>query len=124
MGSKEAQLAIFDGQNFVFNQSSWSVITLYRMVRRYGLAYFRFQAAPKALLKKFKRVYQLQAEGHAFATPEQLLQKLELYDMTQRSMRAEIQVRSISFPPECQVLAANAVYPDSWNQTSTGIRIP
>ena len=28
--------AVYDGQHFVFNQSAWSVVTLYRMLRRYG----------------------------------------------------------------------------------------
>ena len=28
--------AIFNAREFVFNQSTWSAVTLYRMLRRYG----------------------------------------------------------------------------------------
>ena len=32
---------IYDGAQMVFKQSPWSVLTLLRMVRRWGLSYFR-----------------------------------------------------------------------------------
>ena len=32
---------IYDGAQMVFKQSPWSVVTLLRMVRRWGLSYFR-----------------------------------------------------------------------------------
>ena len=35
LGSDGDQVSIWDGQSFVFNQSSWTVVNLYRMVRRY-----------------------------------------------------------------------------------------
>ena len=34
LGSDGDQVTIWDGHSFVFNQSSWSVVNLYRMVRR------------------------------------------------------------------------------------------
>ena len=32
---------IYDGTQIVFKQSAWTVVTLLRMVRRWGLSYFR-----------------------------------------------------------------------------------
>ena len=91
-GSKDDCFAIYDGQQFVFNQSSWKVVTLYRMLRRYGLAYFWFQTAPQSLLQKFSRIYSLQQDGRAFETPEALMHEIDLYDLTQHDMRTETEV--------------------------------
>ena len=34
LGSDGDQVSIWDGHSFVFNQSSWSLVNLYRMIRR------------------------------------------------------------------------------------------
>ena len=33
-----SQVSVWDGREFVFNESSWSLVTLYRMYRRYAPA--------------------------------------------------------------------------------------
>lgn len=33
-----SQVSIWDGREFVFNESSWSLVTLYRMYRRFAPA--------------------------------------------------------------------------------------
>ena len=89
----DAPLALYDGQQFVFNQSSWAVVTLYRMVRRYGLSYYLFKSAPNTMVKRFLQYYQLQAGGFSAKTPQQLLQEVDLYDLTQVTFQDTMQVR-------------------------------
>ena len=52
--------ALFDGRDFVFNQSSWSAVTLLRMGWRYGTAPLRFRAMPLAMFQRFLQIYDLQ----------------------------------------------------------------
>ena len=53
--------AIFDGKHFVFNESAWTVVNLINMVRRYGISYFRLRSGPRSMLRRFVRLYELQA---------------------------------------------------------------
>ena len=34
LGGDSNEVSIWDGQAFVFNESAWSLVTLYRMIRR------------------------------------------------------------------------------------------
>lgn len=99
-GSRESLLAIYNGRHFVFTQSSWTIVTVFRMVVRYGLSLFQFRQAPKDLLSKFLRIYSSQKEGQPFSSPEDLLRKIGLFDLTQRDMRSEIQVTSTCQHPQ------------------------
>lgn len=91
VGSSEDLFSIYDGSRFVFRQSPWSIITLWRMVQRYWLTYFTF-TAPKQMLQKFLCLYDLQRQGVTFDSPEAFLSKLELYDLTQQSMHDYLKV--------------------------------
>ena len=53
--------AIFDGKHFVFNESAWTVVNLINMVRRYGISYFRLRSGPRSMLRRYVRLYELQA---------------------------------------------------------------
>ena len=90
-GSSEELFSIYDGSKFVFRQSTWTLVTLWRMVQRYWLTYFTFQA-PKQMLNKFLRLYDLQSQGRSFDTPEAFLKELGLYELTQQSMHSYLQV--------------------------------
>lgn len=77
--------ALYDGSSFVYNQSSWSAINMARMLLRYGTAPLRFQGKPKAMFDLFKSIYDMQANGTCFDTPEELLKRTQLYNFTQQS---------------------------------------
>ena len=96
-GSSEDVFSIYDGSRFVFQQSTWSVVTLWRMVQRYWLTYFTF-SAPKQMLQKFLRLYDLQRQGITFDTPEAFLSELKLYDLTQQSMHDYLKVTADATP--------------------------
>ena len=94
-GTSEDVFSIWDGSNFVFQSSPWKLISLWRLIHRYYLMYFKFQT-PKYMLNKFLKLYDLQSQGQSFETPEAFLQELDLYSLTQTSMRAHIKVCYVS----------------------------
>ena len=93
-GSTEDSFSIWDGSQFVFQSSPWKLITLWRLIHRYWLMYFQFHT-PKDMLHKFLRLYDLQKKGQSFETPAAFLEELDLYNLTQTSMRAYITVRPL-----------------------------
>ena len=68
-------------------------MTFFRMLRRYGLSYFIFRWGPAEVLKRFEQIYELQGAGKSFESPEEFLEAVGLYNLTQQSLRKEIQVR-------------------------------
>jgi len=56
----DVPFALYDGSQFVLNQSDWTVLTMLRMGMRYGTAPLRFKSVPTAVYNKFKAVYDLQ----------------------------------------------------------------
>ena len=92
-GKADSPFAIHDGHEFVFQQSKWTAVTLWRMVRRYGLSYLWLQMAAKRMLSSFLHIYELQKSGTAFERPEHLMASIGLYNMTQTSMKYENKVR-------------------------------
>jgi Prenylcysteine lyase len=88
---------------FVFNQSTWTAVNLWRMYMRYGTAPLRFQGRPGHMFSKhFLRIYDLQRNGTAFQTPGALLRRVGLFGLTQRSMRQDLAVRALP----CTVFAS------------------
>ncbi|CAL5225135.1 g7913 [Coccomyxa viridis] len=108
LGSDGDQVSIWDGHSFVFNQSSWTLVNLYRMVRRYGLSYFYMRSAPSEMLKRYKRLYDIQAEGRAFDTPEELLGAVDLYNLTQQTFR-DVLLEEIGLGPAAERFAGEFV---------------
>lgn len=93
-GSKtpDTPFALFNGHQFVFNQSSWTAVTLYRLIRRYGLSYFWFKSGPKAMVQRFLQYYPAQTGEYAAQTPEELLSHVGLYNLTQITFQQAMQV--------------------------------
>ncbi|KAK9839631.1 hypothetical protein WJX81_001751 [Elliptochloris bilobata] len=100
--------AVYDGRRFVFNESDWTVVNLYNIMRRYGLSYFWLRSAPRSMLQRYLRLYELEREGRAYETPEALLGAVGLHKATQRSLRAELKAR-VGVGKGAQRLAAELV---------------
>jgi prenylcysteine oxidase/farnesylcysteine lyase len=84
---------IYNGKEFVFRFSYWTLVNIVKMVFRYGWNYVTFMGAPSEMLNKYKTIYALQSNGVSFTTPEEMLKAMGLYQLTQRTFRAEVQVR-------------------------------
>lgn len=58
--SDSSPFALYNGKDFVFNQSTWTAVNLWRMYMRYGTAPLRFQGRPAAMFSRFLHIYDLQ----------------------------------------------------------------
>ncbi|XP_071792006.1 prenylcysteine oxidase 1-like [Asterias amurensis] len=70
-------LSFYNGKEFVFTESKWAVVTLLRMLWRYGMDCFKIFSLVKSMLSSFSRIYQLQDNGETFNTPSELLDAME-----------------------------------------------
>lgn len=57
-GSKT--FAIFDGKDFLLQSSEYKIITMWRLLTRYGFSLFYMESFTKQLLKDFLQIYSLQ----------------------------------------------------------------
>ena len=51
------------------------------------------QDKPAAMFQRFRQIYDLQANGSAFETPQALLSRIGLHQLTQQSTRRYLAVR-------------------------------
>ncbi|KAI7841413.1 hypothetical protein COHA_004808 [Chlorella ohadii] len=79
-------LAVYDGQILVFEESSWSLLTLLRLLLRYWFSFWEFRPAPAAAFAKFQGIYKFLDSGTAFEQADELLKATGLYDYTQASL--------------------------------------
>ncbi|XP_017265964.1 prenylcysteine oxidase 1 [Kryptolebias marmoratus] len=68
-----SKMAIFDGNELVFEESDWYIVNFFRMLWRHGFGFLRMQMWVESILDKFMRIYQYQQYGYSFTTVERLL---------------------------------------------------
>nr|XP_056716074.1 prenylcysteine oxidase 1 [Euleptes europaea] len=74
--SQGGLMGIYNGDEFVFEESSWYVWNIVKLIWRYGLNPLRMYMWVEDILDKFMRIYQYQAHDFAFSTSEDLLHAL------------------------------------------------
>ncbi|RHY04833.1 hypothetical protein DYB25_001565 [Aphanomyces astaci] len=80
--SSPPQMGIFNGREIVFETSPISWWNTAKLMWRYGPTSLRaFRGVVNDLLTRFRRVYDLQAAGHAFADPADLLRAMGTFDI-------------------------------------------
>lgn len=85
-GDAPGLLAVYDGQELVFTQSPWRLVTLLRALWRYWFSILSFWGAPGATFEKFQGIYKVLEAGQSFDRPADLLRAVGLYDLTQQSV--------------------------------------
>ncbi|XP_078589109.1 prenylcysteine oxidase 1-like [Branchiostoma floridae x Branchiostoma japonicum] len=65
--------ALYNGQEFVFTESSWSLVTLAKLLWRYGWDCVRLNSLIGRTLTSFENIYTLQDAGNAYSSVEELL---------------------------------------------------
>uniref|UniRef100_UPI00398EA3A6 prenylcysteine oxidase-like n=1 Tax=Pristiophorus japonicus TaxID=55135 RepID=UPI00398EA3A6 len=93
------KVAIFNGEQFVFEETDWYLQDLFKMWWRYGFGLLRLQMWVEEILEKFMRIYKYQAHGYAFSTVEEMLQSLggeRFINMTRRSVAETLQELGVS----------------------------
>lgn len=85
----DGQVGLFDGEKYVFRESSWFLVNIAKLIWRYGMDVMTLQRNLQETLKKFGRIYDLQAEGQAFSKVSALLHALDpsFLEMTHVSVR-------------------------------------
>ena len=81
-------LGIAQGLNksFLFQESEWSLVTLAKMARRYGLrSLFRLRKQGGDFISRFDRLYAMQDEGRSFQTADDLFAAVGLDTWPKRS---------------------------------------
>eukprot|EP01025_Chloroclados_australasicus_P018855 TRINITY_DN20046_c0_g1_i1.p1 TRINITY_DN20046_c0_g1~~TRINITY_DN20046_c0_g1_i1.p1 ORF type:complete len:510 (+),score=55.11 TRINITY_DN20046_c0_g1_i1:52-1530(+) len=83
----DSLMAIFDGNQFVFKESKYSIVNYFNLIWRYGFAALIFRPVEYKALNRFLEFYDMQANGTSFESPVDMLQAVELYNFTQHSFR-------------------------------------
>eukprot|EP00043_Microstomoeca_roanoka_P012228 m.117570 g.117570 ORF g.117570 m.117570 type:complete len:618 (-) comp15432_c0_seq3:28-1881(-) len=92
---EHAVLGLFDGERVIFQTSDYELVSILKMLMRYGLSPYYMDNLVNDLLVKFDGIYRAQAEGLAFDTVEDLLGHVALYDLTQKPLREYLRERGI-----------------------------
>ncbi|NXK00777.1 PCYOX oxidase, partial [Corythaixoides concolor] len=74
---------IYNGEEFVFEESSWYIINLLKLLWHYGLNPLRMYMWVEDIMDKFMRIYRYQTHDYAFSSNERLLHALGGNDFTQ-----------------------------------------
>ncbi|XP_078406711.1 prenylcysteine oxidase 1-like [Cetorhinus maximus] len=93
------KVALFNGEQFVFEESDWYLQDLFKMWWRYGFSLLRLQMWVEEIVEKFMRIYKYQSHGYAFSTVEEMLQSLggeRFINMTRRPVAETLQELGIS----------------------------
>ncbi|NXG66832.1 PCYOX oxidase, partial [Hemiprocne comata] len=75
-------MGIYNGEEFVFEESSWYLINLLKLLWHYGLNPLRMHMWVEDILDKFMRIYRYQTHDYAFSSTERLLHALGGSDFT------------------------------------------
>ncbi|NXA57165.1 PCYOX oxidase, partial [Nothocercus julius] len=69
-------LGVYNGEEFVFEESSWYIINILKLLWHYGLNPLRMNMWVEDVLDKFMRIYRYQTHDYTFSSNERLLQAL------------------------------------------------
>ncbi|XP_038048830.1 prenylcysteine oxidase-like [Patiria miniata] len=113
----------YNGEEFVFTESNWAVITMLRLLWRYGLDCFYIYRHVDTMLTAFSRIYQLQDEGQAFDSPADMLRAMggdEFVEWTHAPLQQVLKQQGFSdrFINEVASVAMRNNYGQSINMTA------
>ncbi|XP_069812919.1 prenylcysteine oxidase 1-like [Dendropsophus ebraccatus] len=66
-------VGIYNGDEFVFQESEWFVINVMKMIWNYGFNFLRMYMWVEDILDRFMRIYRYQTYDYSFSTTESLL---------------------------------------------------
>ncbi|CAM9189606.1 unnamed protein product [Ascophyllum nodosum] len=107
---------LWDGERFVLTTTDWNSANIVRMAWRYGMSLLTMNSMVKKALVKFSRIYDLQANGRVFDTPEALWGEVGLLDLTRISTEDYFQERVGQPDPLVEDELAHAANRVNYNQ--------
>ncbi|XP_077161358.1 prenylcysteine oxidase 1 [Paroedura picta] len=97
--SQGGLMGIYNGDEFVFEESSWYIWNFVKLLWRYWLNPLRMYMWVEEILDKFMRIYRYQAHDYAFSSSESLLHALggaEFLQMLNQSVEESMQKSGFS----------------------------
>ncbi|XP_078285120.1 prenylcysteine oxidase 1-like isoform X2 [Rhinoraja longicauda] len=92
-------LAVYDGEEFVFEESEWFLVNFFKLLWRYGFDFLRVKMWLESYQHKFMRIYQYQSLGYSFTSMDKLLHVLggdTFVQLTKHSIDEALQKNGIS----------------------------
>ncbi|XP_077979266.1 prenylcysteine oxidase 1-like [Glandiceps talaboti] len=72
-----SKMGIYNGEEFVFIESDWSMVTFAKLFWKYGFNLIKLNSALKTLIDKYSRIYDIQANhGIAYSSVEGILKAM------------------------------------------------
>ncbi|XP_005285278.1 prenylcysteine oxidase 1 isoform X1 [Chrysemys picta bellii] len=81
--NRHGLLGIYNGDEFVFEESSWYIINILKLLWHYGFNPLRMNMWVEDILDKFMRIYRYQSHDYSFSSTEGLLHALGGNDFIQ-----------------------------------------
>lgn len=83
-------VGVWNGDEFVYRSSEWNIVSMAKLIYRYGLQPFKLQRYISSILTDFERIYDLQESGKSFLNVTALLAAMNenFPKMLQTSMKA------------------------------------
>uniref|UniRef100_K7G3K5 Prenylcysteine oxidase 1 n=1 Tax=Pelodiscus sinensis TaxID=13735 RepID=K7G3K5_PELSI len=81
--NQDSLMGIYNGDEFVFEESSWYIINVLKLLWNYGFNSLRMNMWVEDILDKFMRIYRYQAHDYSFSSIEGLLHALGGNDFIQ-----------------------------------------
>ncbi|XP_018108883.1 prenylcysteine oxidase isoform X2 [Xenopus laevis] len=75
-------VGIYNGEQFVFQESEWFLINVIKMLWQYGLNFLRMYMWVEDIMHKFMRIYRYQTFEYSFSSTESLLHAMGGRDFT------------------------------------------
>ncbi|NWX92987.1 PCYOX oxidase, partial [Nothoprocta ornata] len=75
-------LGVHNGEEFVFEESSWYIVNILKLLWHYGLNPLRMNMWVEDILDKFMRIYRYQTHDYTFSSNERLFHALGGNDLT------------------------------------------
>jgi len=87
--SSSSVTSILKDSEFVFSTSSWTILTIYKILLRYGFDFNKLQAMTQEFIDGFENIYELQDKGLSFDTVELMLSAMDpkLLNLTKSEFR-------------------------------------
>ncbi|XP_030407802.1 prenylcysteine oxidase 1 [Gopherus evgoodei] len=81
--NRHGLLGIYNGDEFVFEESSWYIINILKLLWHYGFSPLRMNMWVEDILDKFMRIYRYQSHDYSFSSMEGLFHALGGNDFIQ-----------------------------------------
>ncbi|XP_044628571.1 prenylcysteine oxidase 1 [Equus asinus] len=92
-------MGVYNGERLVFEESSWFIINMIKLIWQYGFQSLRMHMWVEDALDKFMRIYRYQSHDYAFSSVEKLLHSLggdEFLGMLNRTLLETLQKAGFS----------------------------